>query len=129
MSWNVIARVGPSDDFDAGLGQHEPRIIASVGRPGDRWAIGTDVLQIIFARTGRFPSPLVSDLIYLAFAVYTADLRIPRDLFEDRWTRDLVVHLPVSDPDRWNEHVPLLRRMLRFLTGDHWEIRARPMVP
>lgn len=74
-----------------------------------------------------FPSPLVTDLLHLAFAVYTADLRIPRSLFQDRWTRDLVVHLPVSDTVRWDEQAPLLTRMLMFLTGDNWEIRARQL--
>ena len=129
MSWHVITRVGMADNYEGGLAREEPRIIAAIARPGDRWAIGNDVFQTIFARTGRFPSPLATDLLHLAFAVYAADLQILRSLFGDRWTRDLIVHLPVSEPDRWNDQAPLLRRMLSFLTGDVWEIRARELEP
>jgi hypothetical protein len=127
MSWHVIARVGMSDTYDGDLPRDEPRIFAAIARSGDRWTIGNDVYPVIFARTGRFPSPLATDLLHLAFAVYSADLQIQRSFFDDRWTRDLVVHLPVSDPDRWTELAPLISRMLAYLTGDVWEIRARRM--
>lgn len=129
MSWHVIARVGMSDTYDGNLARDEPRIFAAIARSGDRWTIGNDVYPVIFAMTGQAPLPLAADLLHLALAVYSADLQIPRSLFGDRWMRDLVVHLPVSDPDRWNDLAPLLSRMLAYLTGDLWEIRARQMEP
>jgi hypothetical protein len=116
-----------ADSYDAGLAPSDPRVIASIARPGDRWDVRNDVFQTIHAATGRFPSRTVTDLLHLAFAVYTADLQIPRSLFQDRWTRDFIVHLPVSEPDRWNGQAGLLSRILMFLTGDNWEIRVRQL--
>jgi len=118
-----------ADCYDGGLAPNEPRVVASIARAGDRWDVKNDVFQIIQAKIGRIPSPMVMDLLHLAFAVYCADLRVPRNLFQDRWTRDFIVHLPVSDPDLWNEHTHLLSRMLLFLTGDTWELRARQLEP
>jgi len=125
MTWHVITRVGSSDDYDAGLYESEPRIAVGIARPGDRWEINNNALPTIFERTGRFPSAPAIDLLHLAFSVYSADLQIPRSQFQDAWTRELILHLPVSDPDRWTELTPLLSRLLMFLTGDVWEIRPR----
>jgi hypothetical protein len=118
-----------TDGYDGGLGPEDPRVIASISRSGDRWDVRNDAYQTIYSQTGRFPSPIASDILHLAFAVYTADLRIPRSLSDDRWTRNFIVHLPVREPDRWNGQADTLSRVLMFLTGDSWEIRARQMEP
>jgi 7-cyano-7-deazaguanine synthase in queuosine biosynthesis len=132
MTWHVLAQVGPSDDYVAELGPDEPRISVGIARPGDRWEINNDVLETIFERTGRFPSAPALDLLHLALSVYSADLEIPRSLFQSGWARDLTLHLPVSDPDLWNEMSPLIIRLLAFLTGDDWHLnlrQAKPFVP
>jgi hypothetical protein len=125
MNWHVVTRVGADDSYDGELPREEPRILTSVAKSDDPWAIGNDVYSIIHARVGRVPSIAARDLLHLAFAVFSADLRIPRKLFQDRWTRNLVVHLPVADPALWNELTPLLSRMLAFLSGDNWQFRIR----
>jgi hypothetical protein len=58
----------------------------------------------------------------MAAAVYAADLRIPRsvDPRSDGWTRDLILHLPVSELALWEAARPTLEALLRFLTGDVW---------
>jgi hypothetical protein len=45
---------------------------------------------------------------------------------QDSWTREIRVVIAVSDVARWNATVPVLQRMLNFLTGDRWTIQFRP---
>lgn len=66
-----------------------------------------------------------SDLLILAASAYAVDrmvarpgLRLTRDSGD--WGRDLVVEVPVSDPDRWATLAPQLSRLLRWLTDDSW---------
>ena len=76
-----------------------------------------------------FPSEIALDLLVTAAQVYAADTRISRATeSDDAWTREIRVVVPVSDVARWNAAVPVLERMLNFLTGDRWTIqfRSRP---
>jgi hypothetical protein len=74
-----------------------------------------------------FPSEIALDLLVTAAQVYAADTRISRATeSEDAWTREIRIVVPVSDVARWNAAVPVLERMLNFLTGDRWTIQFRP---
>lgn len=128
MSWHVVANVGPSDTYAGDIPRAEPRLHIAIGRPGDLRSVNQDAFTLISERIGRQPSPLVTDLVHLSLTVFSADLRIERKFFDGRWSRDLVVHLPVSDPELWSGLAPLLTRMLAYLTGDTWVIRPRPLV-
>jgi hypothetical protein len=77
-----------------------------------------------------FPSEIALDLLVTSAQVYAADTRISRATeSDDAWTREIRVVVPVSDVARWNAAVPILERMLNFLTGDRWTIqfRSRPV--
>jgi hypothetical protein len=79
------------------------------------------------AKLGVFPSDLGLDLLVLAAHVQAADTRISRDTeSQDSWTREIRIIVPVSDPARWTPAIPLLQRLLNFLTGDLWTIGFRP---
>src|SRR5438093_1274813 len=71
------------------------------------------------------PSPEHLDLLRVAVAVYGADKVVLRERTRDRWTRQLRLHVPVADPDAWNEAAPALASALSFLTGDAWSFRFR----
>jgi hypothetical protein len=74
-----------------------------------------------------FPSEIALDLVVIAAQVYAADTRISRATeSDDEWTREIRVVVPVSDIARWNAAIPVLERMLNFLTGDRWTIQFRP---
>lgn len=62
----------------------------------------------------------------MATAVYCADLLVPHKTAFDRWSRAVVLHLPVNDPARWHAVESPLRELLGFLTGDHWTLEFRP---
>lgn len=79
------------------------------------------------AKMGIFPSEIGLDLLVLAAHVQAADTRISRaSESQDSWTREIRLVVPVSDPARWNLAIPLLVRLLNFLTGDKWTIGCRP---
>ena len=76
---------------------------------------------------GMYPSETAIDLAILAATVTAADTMISRkDDAQDSWTREIEVHLPVSNVDLWSGNAQLIERILRFLTGDLWHVVFRP---
>lgn len=75
------------------------------------------------------PVEVALDLVMLATAVFGADTRISRALHsQDGWTREIHLHVPVSDVASWNSQRGSLVRALNFLSGDKWNLtfRQRP---
>lgn len=92
-----------------------------------RFGLGQTLDQL--GNWGLTPTEVAVDLALLATALTAADTRISRKTdSQDHWTREIDLHLPVADSALWNGQRGLLERMLRFLTGDHWQVffRARP---
>lgn len=125
MTWHVIVRAGVSDCYDPDLPDTEPRISVAIQRPGDPASLGPDPLAEIHSATGNAPTAEAADMLTLAMAAYAADLRIPRTIDRDRWTRDITLHLPVIDVTRWEIIRADVIRLLAFLTGDRWQILVR----
>lgn len=70
-----------------------------------------------------FPSELGFDIFTLATMVYLADTRIERTIHgQDSWTREIIIQLPVSNIDLWKKQSAIIKQMLKFLTGDLWDI-------
>jgi 7-cyano-7-deazaguanine synthase in queuosine biosynthesis len=129
MSWNVIIRVGADDHYVPKLPAGEPRIFAVIDCPGDPSTVRNNILDEILGKIA-IPPPLEAlDLLNLAIAVYTADLKISRNLAEDAWMRDFVFYMPVVNLERWTEVMPRVVQMLEFLTGDRWQINFRQRQP
>lgn len=63
---------------------------------------------------------LANDLLLVAGSCYLVDQIIPRSLFENNWTRELEVEIPVSNPELWSANTELLNATCSFLTGDIW---------
>jgi len=68
------------------------------------------------------------DLALLAALLTAADTRVSREDTQDRWTREIDLHLPVADVKKWNALEPVLVQTLGFLTGDRWAIYFRPRI-
>jgi hypothetical protein len=82
---------------------------------------------------GRDVPTVLEDLIDVAVTVYVADRAIRRrppkgEAGHLLWQRDLELHIPVTDPARWNqaEIRGLLSDALEYLTEDHWEFHFLP---
>ena len=129
MKWHVIVRVGPDDSYSPALSHNEPRIFVGLARPGDPWSVWNKAAEVIYQKVGTLPSQDALDLLNLAMAVYAADLRIPRSSAADRWTREVVLHLPVVEVDLWDGALSVFLQALSFLTGDIWGIQLRNRQP
>ena len=69
--------------------------------------------------------PLNSDLLTLAILTYLADRTAPRPRGLELGTRHLDLSVPVTDPDRWAAEGAALEDLLRFLSGDEWQLSFR----
>jgi len=81
-------------------------------------------LQALFRDQGQ-PQSIALDLLLFASVCYGIDSIVPRAASEDGWTRDLQVSIPVSDPQLWETATDDVQTMLRFLTGDEWDVSFR----
>lgn len=77
--------------------------------------------------------PVLHDAFVVAAAVEFCDMTRRRPAHG--WGRQISLHIPVHDPDRWshNSLADGLRDALEFLTGDRWDLsfyqRERPVTP
>jgi 7-cyano-7-deazaguanine synthase in queuosine biosynthesis len=74
---------------------------------------------------GLTPGPAAGDFLRLAGAAYCADKLALRRLAQDRWTRQILLDVPVSEAARWQTAATTLSEALDFLTGDHWNLSFR----
>ncbi len=125
MKWHIVASVGAMDRYVPVIDAAEPRLATVFDHPTHPSYVHNDAVERIRDRLGIDPSDVALDLLHLGMAVYSADLRINRIHASDRWTRDFVLHLPVTDVARWQASEAVLVRMLQFLTGDQWAVRFR----
>lgn len=88
---------------------------ASVGWISSGWP---DYLSNI----GFNPSIIVWDFVSLALSVAAADLNCIRSKSSDGWTRVIKLEIRLHDPAPWMPQKTALQDMLRFLTGDFWEL-------
>lgn len=73
-------------------------------------------------RQSIFAPQIAWDLLSLAVAVEAADQACLRGVSSDGWTRQIELKLPIQNLDRWQNQRDLLSRLLRFLSGDIWDI-------
>ncbi|MCP9630757.1 hypothetical protein NML43_27010 [Rhodopseudomonas palustris] len=128
-AYALIGHLGPADPPERLAGRWHEQF--PVDFLDSRQALGYGISKIV-KRLGRlsvFPSEIGIDLLVLAALVHAADTRISRvRTSQDNWTRELGIHVPVSDPELWTAQRALIEKMLRFLTGDHWTVvfKTRP---
>lgn len=110
---NYNFSVAPHGDFPIVLYGHMNK--PNVG------SIGSTVRRIIQHRKLQ-PVERAWDLLSISLSVIAADTGVRRNESPDGWTRQLDLHIAVSDPEFWTSQVDLLVRQLQFLTTDIWNI-------
>lgn len=65
------------------------------------------------------------DLFVIGISVFALDKRISRRKFNDCWTRDISVSIPVLCYEQWSGTETQWNKTLGFLTGDKWNIQFR----
>lgn len=125
MTYHVVCLAGAEDSYVPQIGENDHILHVPFSIPGHAFSFQTNIYDL-FAEYGINPSPIVHDLLNAVIAAYTADVRIPRNTSFDGWTRDIVLHLAVSDKELWeSDPTSSLKTALSFLTGDHWNISIR----
>lgn len=127
---NIIVRLGPSDTEIIEMSNPNTCTtdIQFIANSGLCFGLSNVLRQL--RELGLRPSETSVDLVLLAAAITAADTRISRSAdAQDAWTRKVDIHVPVQDPERWITQGPLINKMLRFLTGDQWNIHFRPRPP
>jgi hypothetical protein len=126
-TYHVLLRAGAGDAHTIAPPPGDKVVGLCMDRaPGeDGWRVNESVWDTLGA-FGLRPSQDATDLFRVATAAYCADLLVPHETAFDRWSRGVVLHVPVSDPARWHAVEGSLRELLGFLTGDHWTLEFRP---
>jgi len=65
------------------------------------------------------------DLLNISLFVYFADRLIERTTTYDSWTREIKLFIPVLGLEKCNKIKMKLEKMLKFLSGDYWQIEFR----
>lgn len=128
-TYHVVLRAGPGDSFSVTppAGDHLVAIRMD-GAPGDDpWRLDESVWDTLGA-FGLVPTQSATDFFRVASAAYSADLLVPHRTAFDRWSRSIVLYLPVSDVAPWIAAYDAVRELLGFLTGDHWHLVFRTHV-
>ncbi len=105
--------VGVSGDLDIVLYGHTDRL--------DTGSVGATARNIIQHRKLQ-PAARAWDLLSIALSVIAADTGVRRDDSPDGWTRQLDLHVAVSDPAFWTTQSDLLVGQLQYLTTDIWTV-------
>ncbi|TDV38007.1 7-cyano-7-deazaguanine synthase in queuosine biosynthesis [Paraburkholderia caballeronis] len=128
---SIVARLGSADSAPVELSRIDTQNTGINFIEGERrlgYGLGHALEQL--SLLGLRPSETAVDLALLAAAVTAADTRISRtENSQDAWTREIDLHLPVHDPERWTHLTRLIKTTLNFLTGDRWAVYFRPRPP
>jgi len=123
--WHFIVKSNILDDYQPDISSEEPRVYVFLDAEDKSLAIKNNIYKVILGKASKLPSSRILDLLSLAISVYTADLKIPRKFSKDRWTRTILLHIPVISLTTWQKTTSSITKMLDFLTGDRWEISFR----
>jgi len=67
-------------------------------------------------------SPVIEDFLIIGIAVFTVDKKISRKFSKDGWSRELNLHIPVLEIQKWLSVKNKLENTLSFLSGDNWNL-------
>lgn len=126
---SIICRLGASDKTPVKPSRVDSEITEiSFIESESRLEFGLGQAMDQLGALGLVPSETSIDLCILAALLTAADTRISRGDTQDKWTREIDLHVPVSDPALWTAQTPLLIKTLNFLTGDRWDVYFRKRI-
>lgn len=125
MSWHIVCLFG-DDKYTPEMRDGDQSLTISFQQQHHYFTYVPSIIET-FDAYGLIPTSEAIEFLNAAIGAYIADIRIPRGDNADGWTRDMVLHLAVSDPQRWESTVPIIQELLSFLTGDYWAIVLRKL--
>jgi 7-cyano-7-deazaguanine synthase in queuosine biosynthesis len=107
---------------------------AYVRGPAEAAAVDADVVFQVgtslftgeddFTRIFESPTSLETDLLLIASSIFATDRAVPRGSGDD-YPRRVTLSIPVVNGATLSPLVPLLERILRFLSNDSWRLQLR----
>ena len=96
----------------------------SLFAPPNRQGVGRVAVEMPkrLRGAGVYPSPRAWDFLALALGVCAADQGCLRKTSPDGWTREIELEVAVTDPEFWDTQATAVNDVLRFLTGDIWQV-------
>lgn len=92
----------------------------------DSWSTIYSSVPSIWYHLGKQSMEYIyEDLFIIGLSVFALDKRISRSLFDDAWTREIEVSIPVLEKNKWDRTCDKWNELLSFLTGDIWKIKFR----
>lgn len=92
----------------------------------DSWSTIYSSVPSIWYHLGKQSMEYIyEDLFIIGLSVFALDKRISRSLFDDAWTREIEVSIPVLEKNKWDRTCDKWNELLSFLTGDIWKIEFR----
>jgi hypothetical protein len=73
------------------------------------------------------PSILAFDFLMISLGVVSADKGVLRSTCADGWTRCIELTVYVHEYDKWIQEQSKIEEMLRFLTGDFWQLHFQKL--
>jgi len=127
----VVCRLGVQDKAPvAGISAQSTVTDISFIDSNARLEFGLGQTLEQLAKLGLTSSERALDLAILAATITAADTRISRAKdTQDKWTREINLYVPVSEPILFNQQAGLIVTILNFLTGDRWEVHFRQRIP
>ena len=127
----LVARLGAGDKVSVKPARADSSVTEiSFIQSNQRLEFGLGQALQQLGTLGLAPSETAIDLLILAALVTAADTRVSREIdSQDKWTREIDLSVPVSDPALWRGQSQLLTKLLNFLTGDRWNVYFRQRIP
>ena len=95
----------------------------------DSWSTIYSSMPSIWYHLGKQSMEYIyEDLFIIGLSVFALDKRISRSLFNDAWTREIEVSIPVLEKSKWDSTCNKWNELLSFLTGDIWKIEFRSTI-
>lgn len=92
----------------------------------DSWSTIYSSVPSIWYHLGKQSMEYIyEDLFIIGLSIFALDKRISRSLFDDAWTREIEVSIPVLEKNKWDRTCDKWNELLSFLTGDIWKIEFR----
>lgn len=126
----LVARLGVTDKRSVNAARADSYVTeVSFIQSNQRLEFGLGQALQQLGTLGLAPSEKAIDLLILAALVTAADTRVSREKdSQDKWTREIDLYVPVSEPELWASQGELLKKLLNFLTGDKWTLSFRPRI-
>jgi len=125
MTFDVVVSKNPKDAFSPAKSKAAKtiRILSFEHHSSD---VVSHHIQKVLNKRKLFPTNMASDLLNIAVSVFVADHLILRnDHGYYNWSRHIRLHVPVVEPNKWENAREILESLLSYLTGDKWEVRFR----